>query len=279
MPHANPSQTLPRILCLHGGGTSAEIFAIQLRTLRRTLGSHFRFVFADAPFLCNPGPGALPIFADMGPYRRWLRWIEAEHAPVDDETALGEIEYALRNAMEADDAEGATGEWVGLLGFSQGAKVVASVLYESELRMRKESAAGMLSAGQMPVGVGGGRWRFAVVMNGRPPLVKMSGLSAASRTMAGAGEATQGCEQYDYKNGADRLWLPTLHVHGLEDPGLELHRQLSDYYCVHGSAEVVEWHGGHRVPVKSDDAQRVTAAILRVAKRAGALPGSATLDA
>ena len=53
--------------------------------------------------------------------QRWLRFLPEKHAGVDDDTAMEEIEYSLRSTMQEDDARGADGEWVGLVGFSQGA--------------------------------------------------------------------------------------------------------------------------------------------------------------
>ena len=55
--------------------------------------------------------------------------------------------------MSRDDEEGGRGEWIGLVGFSQGAKVVASLLLrEQVLTMEGKSGQG---------------WRFAVLMAGR----------------------------------------------------------------------------------------------------------------
>lgn len=47
---------LPRILCLHGGGTNAKIFHAQCRVLRAELKGIFRLCFAEAPFPSKPGP-------------------------------------------------------------------------------------------------------------------------------------------------------------------------------------------------------------------------------
>ena len=37
------------------------------------------------------------------------------------------------------------------------------------------------------------------------------------------------------------LRTPTVHVHGMADPGLHLHRRLLEQYCEEGSATLVEW--------------------------------------
>ncbi len=55
--------TLPRILCLHGGGVTGAIFKAQFRSFLRALGDHFRFVFVDAPFFCDEGVGVAPVYS------------------------------------------------------------------------------------------------------------------------------------------------------------------------------------------------------------------------
>lgn len=295
--------SLPRLLCLHGGGVTAEIFYIQLRALRAALAPYFRCVFADGPFFCAPGPGMIPVYAGMGPYRRWLRWLENEHNEIGDEEAVEEVEFKIRECMEEDDRRGGKGEWVGLVGFSQGAKVAASLLYESQLRLQKRRreegkddiisakktdgyANGMyggfedeeeqtvtpMGLSDMPTGLGGGKWKFAVILAGRAPLIKLSALSEGSTTMVGAGVVSEGGLEFDISKNTDRLILPSVHVHGLQDPGLHLHRRLRDGYTDGDAVETVSWDGGHRAPLKKDDTKKVADATLRAARRAGVLP-------
>ncbi|PKS05616.1 hypothetical protein jhhlp_008134 [Lomentospora prolificans] len=110
---------LPRILCLPGGGVNAEIFHMQCRTLMARLNDTFRLVFVDGPFICPPPPTIVKVYGDYGPFRRWLRW-QPDQPEIDAATAAGQIRYQIDLAMEEDDQRGATGPWVGLLGFSQG---------------------------------------------------------------------------------------------------------------------------------------------------------------
>lgn len=259
---------LPRILCLHGGGTSGSIFRMQSRALISHLSPHFRLVFADGPFFCDPGPGMIPVYANEGPFRRWLRWLADAHPPVDDAAAIEEVEYAMRTAMERDTG---TGEFIGLLGFSQGAKLAASVLYESQLRTEHGvgDVDGMYARpGDVVEGIAGGRWRFAVCLAGRAPLVCLSGLSEASETMVHAGAVSEG---FDLDRAVNRniLKWPTLHVHGMKDQGLHLHRRLLNDYCSKESVTLLEWDGDHRVPLKKDDVRPLAKAIVNVAKKAG----------
>jgi predicted esterase len=248
----------PRLLCLHGGGTTGAIFRAQLRAFTTPL-SAFRLVFADAPFLCDAGPGVLPVFADAAPFRRWLRWIPGAHPALDDDAARDEIWWQLREAMDGDDAAGGTGDWVGLVGFSQGAKMAASLLYEAQWR----AESGLREPRP--------DWKFAILMAGRAPLVSLraetdgTGLQRAGEIYEAPRSVADGVGQHH------TITRPTVHVHGLQDPGLPLHRKLLEDFCATEAASLVEWDGGHRVPIRSPDVKKVTEAILTAAVLTGVL--------
>ena len=230
---------LPRILCLHGGGTNAPIFRAQCRTLVRQLQSRFRLCFADGPYLSPPAQGIIPVYQDYGPFRSWLG------PETDDKTTANEVVVSLTAAMEADDKKGATGEWVGMLGFSQGAKMSASLLLrQPEPEPERERRAGT-------------NFRFAVLLAGSPPL-----LSAFN---------TQPTNESFIEQQEPLLRLPTIHVHGLKDQGLLRHRQLLDDYCEKGSTRLIEWEGEHRVPIKSTDVKAIVNHIIDVSRQAGVL--------
>lgn len=257
----DPTLNLPRILCLHGGGVTGEAFKLQSRAIIARLKTTFRLVFADGPFLCDPGPGILPVYADFAPFRRWLRWLP-EHKEIDAESAVDEVNYQIKLAMDTDDIEGGTGEWVGLMGFSQGAKVSAGLLYEQQIKeaIRKGSS--------------GTNWRFGILLAGRAPLVSLSDDTAGNKALVHAAEISEGFETVNPElwDGWKKLEVPTLHVHGTEDPGLHLHRRLLNQYCEPSSTTVVEWPGNHRVPIKKTDCDPIVAAIMDIAKRTGAIP-------
>jgi hypothetical protein len=247
--------TLPRILCLHGGGVTAAIFRAQFRAfLSSPLSQKFRFVFVDAPFYCEEGVGVVPVYADWGPFRRWFRWLDS-HEEIDPETCRDEIAYALKSGMEVDEG---TGEWVGMLGFSQGAKLAASLLYERQLRVdAKEEEEGE-------------KWQFAVMLAGRAPLVSLSAKSEGLPWMQSAGGIADGVDLDSINERPEmRLRLPTVHVHGMKDEGLHLHRKLVEDYCAPGSATLVEWDGPHRIPFKKVDVDRVVEAILDLCEEYG----------
>lgn len=246
---------LPRVLCLHGGGTNARIFRAQCRFLRAELSTELRFCFADAPFPSQPGPDVVSVYRECGPFRRWLR-SGPEHPQIDPKAAVSMIEKSLDAAMREDDRQGATGEWVGLLGFSQGAKMCASLLLRQQVRTEK-----------LGKHFAGSNYRFAVLMAGRGPLVSLdpdlimnTALVDASQIGLSNPPHQQCLESREYV-----LRLPTIHVHGSRDLGLELHRQLLEKYC-DGNARLVEWDGNHRVPIKTKDVTAIVQQILAVAE-------------
>lgn len=248
---------LPRILCLHGGGTNARIFRAQCRGLVAQLKSEFRFVFAQAPFPSHAGSDVLSVYSQWGPFRRWLRW-RPEHPLASPFEIIRAIDDGLEGAMACDDATGATGEWVALLGFSQGAKVSASVLYRQQIR------------GDMHPGP---HFRFAILLAGRAPLIA---LDPEMETSTDLPDASQITDLPDHRQKASyaptpTLHIPSLHVHGLRDSGVELHRQLYEHCCEPDSRRCIQWDGDHRVPLKATDVARVVSQIRQLAAETRAL--------
>ena len=207
----------------------------------------------------------IPVYKDYGPFLRWLRWLP-EHAEIDAKTAVQEIEYQIQQAMDEDDAKGATGEWVGLLGFSQGAKLAASLL------LMQQKRAELLGADKA-----GSGFRFGVIMAGRAPPVSLDPELVMSPVLVDASviavESNNYLEALTDGNEDHVLRLPTIHVHGLRDQGLHLHKRLLEY-CEKGSTRVVEWDGDHRIPFKTTDAAAVVAQMLEVGRETGVLKES-----
>ncbi len=270
---------LPRILCLHVGGVNADVFRMHARAIVSGLAPYFRLVFVDGPFLCAPFPGITTVYGDYGPFRRWLRWLP-EHPEVDAETAASEMAYQVRSAMEDDDALGGRGDWVGLMGFSQGAKVAASMLYTQQVaREKKIDAQGRL--GGVEGGGGGGEagkesvnWRFGVLMAGRAPLVLLD--EKLGPLPQGIADASMGSTTFtDWPDGsggtAHLLRAPTIHVHGLKDQGLHHHLKLLNVYCAPGTTRLVQWDGDHRLPIRTNDVEAVTSQIIELGKELGIL--------
>ncbi|KAI0023258.1 serine hydrolase FSH [Xylariomycetidae sp. FL0641] len=252
---------LPRILCLHGGGSNARIFRAQCRVIAAQLKGHFRLCFPDGPLPSKPGPDVDSVYRGWGPFRAWTApsWLGREDkvSDADKKACMQLIEDTLAKAMEEDDNEGAEGPWVGVLGFSQGAKVAGSIL----LRQQQQ-----LDAKLVPRF----RFRFGVLMAGRGPLLPLNTLELRDAPIMALDydndTASSDTDSVDSEPDSSRLRARTLHVHGLKDPGLELHRRLLDDWCEEGTAALFEWNGAHRLPIKSHDVAALVQGILAVSE-------------
>lgn len=255
---------LPRILCLHGGGVNAEAFRLQCRGLFRSLNGTFRFVFPDAPYLSPADPGIMPTYAHLQPFRRWLRWQIEQPNPGPD-VICRDIDRILHEAMVNDNTTGATGDWVAIMGFSQGAKLAASLLLRQQLRAEK--------LGQDQAG---SDFKFGILLAGRAPLVALDTDLTDSLALADADELTTGVFAQvtgSFLKGSDHvLRLPTLHVHGKKDPGVANHRRLLADFCEAGTTRLVEWDGDHRVVIQAADVAAVANEILALSKQTGVIP-------
>lgn len=113
-----------RILCLHGMGVNADIFALQTgkqlfapvldhetqsrvncpaASIRATLPSTYDFFFVDGPAVCDAAPSVGEVFA--GPYRCWY-----------NTPTMAKVSAAhdfVRGVMEKE------GPFDGVMGFSQ----------------------------------------------------------------------------------------------------------------------------------------------------------------
>ncbi|KAJ8106231.1 hypothetical protein OPT61_g9674 [Boeremia exigua] len=275
----DPTLLSPRILCLHGGGTNAQIFRLQCRVLSQHLSPSFRLCYVQAPFPSPGHPDILAVYGNYGPFRSWFPGTLPDHMRQDDgakrkgewarevdedsdsdsveeedvysdATVALRIQEALHGAMKEDDAKGATGEWVGLMGFSQGARVCASLLH---LQQRKQQPhhyhAHDILERFWPV------FRFGVLIAGRGPLVSLAPHQDIPRGLVGAAAAmTELGLQYSVAVGDRKLvQVPTIHLHGLLDPGLEHHRRFVVECFDARSVVVRDWKGGHRVPIRTED--------------------------
>nr|POF26371.1 putative esterase afoc [Quercus suber] len=247
---------LPRLLCLHGGGTNARIFRAQLRAFYKPLASSFRLVFPDAPYLTTPGTDVTSVYGEWGPFKAWLRPGPLPNPLPDmydaDQTMITDIDTCISTAIHEDNDAGATGPIVGLLGFSQGAKMAASLLLRSEVHRQEGGGKSSDETTSEPRNL---HFRFAVLSAGSLPLVNLLGSNSPA-------------EMHSL-----RLTSPTIHIFGLLDPGIAWHRRMLFDSCEDDCAEVVEWQGGHRMPFKDDDVAAVTDRLLEVARDTATLPG------
>jgi predicted esterase len=203
----------------------------------------------------------MSVYGDCGPFKSWL--IPAQdNQHLESDAAIKAIEDSLHAAIENDDQNGATGKWVGLLGFSQGAKICASLLLCQQVREER--------LGLLPTRLS---WRFAILLAGRGPLVALDrdmvgipGLVDASNTSMTAlpDEKLRGSTEHI-------LYVPTVHVHGTRDPGLLEHRKLLAQYCEDGTARLMEWDGEHRVPIRTNDVLALVGQIWDIAYETGVM--------
>ncbi|KAI4157693.1 MAG: hypothetical protein LQ342_008098 [Letrouitia transgressa] len=260
-PLQDPTLHLPRILCLHGGGTNARIFRLQCRILLKHLESTFRLCFAEAPFPSQAGSDVIAVYKEYGPFRRWLRFLP-EHPNIEASCVIEKIEGSLDAAKKQDDAKGATGEWVGMLGFSQGAKLCASIMLRQQIRTQ--------TLGWQRRGTD---YRFAILLAGRGPLVRLEPDLIDSPALADASELGSQTllDGKALRKNDHVLQLPTIHVHGLRDPGLDLHRSMLEGYCDRENSKLFEWDGDHRVPIKTKDVAPLVSWILYTGRQTGVL--------
>ncbi|KEF60549.1 uncharacterized protein A1O9_02110 [Exophiala aquamarina CBS 119918] len=218
-------QLLPGILMLHGGGSNATVFKIQSRRLIWNLSKQFRFVFAEAPIEGTPGFGMLPVFASCAPFYRWInrRFVlgESDHeaTPRDEAETVDGI---IRKAMEEN---GGVASFKGVIGFSQGARLVAGLLLRQKIEERDC--------------LGGSEWKFSfgVMLGGPFPPISL-----------------HSADKVDTKDYELLKQIPTVHAWGRGDhvkPGcVELHKACESDVCFQ-----MEYEGGHHLPLKDVEAK------------------------
>ena len=235
-------------------GASAKIFELQMRYFLKSLAHNFRLVFVDGPWLSEMHDDLKPVYSHMGPCYRWANW-KPHNTPMDN-SGIKEIECALMNAMKRGEGEC---EWVGLLGFSQGTALAFSILLENQLRPERDPWATAFA---------GANWRFGVIMAGRAPPFSLNPITQKNHHYKSFTQPLQGREQASFSDPSlTRLRTPTLHVHGLRDGGLELHRDLLENFILLAHTRLVEWDGAYRILIRSVDIKNITEAILEVANQ------------
>lgn len=185
------------------------------------------------------------------------------------ETVVAEIKDVVEKTMAEDEG---TGGWVGMMGFSQGAKVVGSWLLEQQLRLEEEAKQGEKGGAVAGVGMttttARTDFKFGVLMAGSAPLASLSGLSDGLVVPPPSSGFGKGFPDFDAVSAATRVRVPTLHILGLADPGLHRHRQLLEH-CEPSATTLVEWEGDHRIAFMSKDVDVQVKAIWKVARKAG----------
>jgi hypothetical protein len=196
-----------------------------------------------APFPSPAGPGVLPFFDGCGPFKRWLPpaekvSIETMRSGSSTSSLSPEVEALVRSTVLRIRSNG--GRVIGLIGFSQGTKVVAGLLRASELR--KE----MVSKGEMQESEED--WcdfAFGVSVCGSyPPLLMPPSIASKSS------------EEIYLKQ---KITTPAFHVQGKQDEWMWAAQGLIEkhYEVGEGMSEVVMWDMGHHYPVQVEESERI----------------------
>lgn len=149
-------------------------------------------------------------------------------------TALHQVEKPektkalLEEFMEAQKKKDGRG-FVGVLGFSQGARVASGLLLEQQLRKKEGAKEPGLC--------------FGVFLNGTTPPLTF-GISDLQRT--------------------ERIESPTLTVLGVHDPWKEEGRKLYSQHCDLDQAVLLEFDIGHRLPLLDIDTAKIAEEITRM---------------
>ena len=218
------------MVMLHGSGSSGAILGIQTHSLAKDLSRTFDLVFIDAPTPSEPGPGILPLFANMPAYYRWL-------APEDKSASLRfaelfEVAYYIELQLESQNIE--PSQVAAFLGFSQGALVALAML---AFRLIGHSAWENL--------------RFCVSLGAGTAgdTEKMEGI----RGMMGVLSTTLGREDGKFPGYS-------IHASGLRDQWYDDGKQIMGM-CAGEKTKSLDYAGGHALPRQKRDVVKLTQTI------------------
>ena len=233
----------PTVLALHGSGSNAMIHSVQMARLNKAIGSDFQIESLEAPFSSQPGPGVLPFFDGCGPFKRWINF-PVSPAETREGTSTNvlpsEVEDLVRSTVRRIHSSG--GQVVGLIGFSQGTRIVSGLLKCAEI-VRELKAKGE------PVDeLDWCDWSFALIVCGSfpPPLLAQSITSALQSSKLSEAEQKKVLEK--------KMSIPTFHVLGNQDEYKWSANMLLErcYEVAEGKSTVRELDIGHHYPVQQE---------------------------
>jgi len=225
------------------------------RILHPSINNHFLTYPTLAPFNSNAGPGVLPFFDGCGPFATWLPRSQ-DLTPEDIEAVrLGtltpthtlptEVEGLIDSTIQKIHSAG--GRVVGLIGFSQGARVVAGVLRGLELRQALGS-----KAGEQGAWVDSMQFGVTVCGSWPPPLVPASILRALD-------ESGIPDEEKEMLLGR-KIAVPAFHAVGKQDEkGRWTSKALIEghFEVETGKSCVEECEMGHQYPVAREETEKI----------------------
>ncbi|KAI1264504.1 hypothetical protein F5Y18DRAFT_390615 [Xylariaceae sp. FL1019] len=199
-----------RFLCFHGKGTNAKIFKQQTEKIRHALGPEHEFVFVDGPLS-----------------------VKAMKLALDDQNSQDDVEqYLSFDVFNVEQFEGLyrdlnkyiklSGPFNGVMGFSEGATLAASMIFRQELQLRPDD------------------FKCAVFLSSITPLSIHASVKGELRFLSESIDGTL-------------INLPTAHIWSDADttpPGVG--NVLADLCCP-DSRHIVQHSVGHEVPGSYSD--------------------------
>ncbi|KAM7206163.1 Serine hydrolase FSH [Naviculisporaceae sp. PSN 640] len=213
----------PKILFLHGGGTNADIFRLQARKLVHLLGSRFDLVFPEGFLECGAGPDVLPMFEGCEPFRQWLHDSPSRPEPEALDWASG-VDRLVKEVLQRQ------GSFVGVIGFSQGAKAAMHLLRFLEKREREGGPMNPML--------------FSVMICGTVPL---QGVKDPRDARA---------KKFEDCLALGKIETPSLHLIADDDPWRAESETLMEFFSPR-TRSVVRYKAGHHMPKEDGLNQRV----------------------
>lgn len=232
------------------------------------LGNIFEFIYLDGPFPTDAGPGILPWFEGMGPYFSWGSPSVGSSSSIPSSTAISPTPQSEIDEVEKREMAGVNrvldmmmegnqaSRVVGVLGFSQGTRVVSGLLRRQEIM---EKVAGM------EVGVGGesdlmGEKKRAIIRFG-VLVCGGGGLSFRPFDLIPPEYRTKITASLDSE---EKICIPTVHVHGMQDQIAQKGAELVEAWFDEKNARVLSVQAGHHFPREKEDVDLVCRSILEV---------------
>ncbi|KAL5380845.1 hypothetical protein PMIN06_005125 [Paraphaeosphaeria minitans] len=258
--NATLSMAKPTLLAFHGSGSNDTIHYVQLARISRFLKPHFEIEALCGPIESAAGPGILPFFDGCGPFYRWAPpsdIVNASNSPTYG-PMIPEVYSLIEAAVARARRKGSN--VVGVIGFSQGTRVVAGLLKASQIQrvLAKEGE------GEGLEWLADIRFGLSVCSSFPPALVPAAVLEAVENS--GRDE--------DRKKALlkEKVLLPALHILGNQDEWAWAGKLLiGNAYetdvepkgeVEKGKNGVYEFAMGHHYPVQPEDTEKVANWVL-----------------
>ncbi|KAK0510875.1 hypothetical protein JMJ35_006427 [Cladonia borealis] len=220
-----------KILCLHGYSLNGEALDRLLGEFKRSVGDSYEYVCPDGEIDCIPAKEIAKIYSP--PHRCF-------HGAFPDENEVRESHRFLYDILDDE------GPFEGVLGFSQGAGVAASLLFEQTMQPGSERPEPL--------------FKFAVFIGGTQPWDIYEPTSKYSKEL-------QPLKPVCAAKYAARIDIPTAHIMGRKDIYRDGAKSLLAL-CNPQKAKVYDHQGSHMFPRGQTAMEDLTAAFDWVTDRA-----------